>query len=300
MTGLLQKNVKPSKRGAVPYGRNRLVGTFSRLPEEDFSKTSQLIQPIFQQMGFAPLLLIRPVGTDEHFRHISINHAGSYAALAFARVLYIPGERRGLSEPEIDSFITLCARVAETLDNQLRPRGGWFGRKRESSVTLAQPVMPIFDKTREQAMNLSWRYSAFLNNLPNYQRSVEVHVDDLDVNQDELDDFLEFVGFPKDPIQEGVWYDPETDATLRLLPGKAVFEIASVPRTPEAETVFANIRESAKRMAGEFGARMTDNEAVSRQVILGWKNILAQIGFQTGDEEVREFFPHAPGDPLRP
>lgn len=292
MTGLLHKGIKPIKRTAIPAARNRLVGTFSRLPEEDFSKTAQQIQPIFQQMGFAPLLLIRATATDERFRHISINHSGSYAALAFARVLFLPGERRGLSEPEIDSFITLCARVAETLDNQLRPRGGWFGRKRESSVTLAQPVMPIFDKTREQAMNLSWRYSAFLNNLPNYQRSVDVHVENLDdVSEDELEDFLEFVGFPKDQAEAGVWLDPETGVTLRLLPGKAVLEIPSVPRTPDAETVFANMRESAKRMAGEFGARMVDNETVSRQVILGWKNILAQIGFQTGDEEVREFFP---------
>ena len=295
MAGLLQRNLVKGDEPLVRAQRNRLVGSFSPLPNEPFPKLMSVVQPLFQQAGFAPEILVRPDAQALHFNEVGISYTGPCSALALAVPLYKPGAARETIEQGIDGFITLCSRVAEALDELARPRG-WFGIRRVSGE-VPQPVLPGFDKTREQAANLAMRYASFIKNLPRYQRSVEIFIDGGDASPDELADFLDFMGFPPKPAARNMWYDEDTCAALVLGQGGARFVLPCVPRTPNPEAVFQNLEDAARRFSMEFGGTVQEQDTAER-VIAGWVAVLQHIHFKPGDCEVREFFPFKPGDKI--
>jgi hypothetical protein len=255
----------------------------------------EAIQPLFQQRGYAPLMFIRP-GLEEDnsipFQPVTVNHESPLSVLLLARPLVMPGERRGLSEQEIDAFISLCSEASLALDEAAKPKG-WFARRRSTSSIVQKPSLPIFDKTREQAVNLAFQYTSLLGNLPNYRRAVRVAAAGLDAHADEMEDFLEFVGFDPQPVAEGTWYEPSICALFQLQGENAWLTLPQIARTPQPETVYENIGDAMRRFAMEFGGEFRDDEQNER-VIRGWSNLLAKVKLAPGDEEARELFPFKP------
>lgn len=291
MTGLLQRNLIKEEEPVVRAQRNRLVCNFSPLPPQDFPKLIGAIQPLFQQAGFAPHILVRPDASVVRFEEVSLTYNGPCVGLALAHALYSPGQSREAIEQGIDAFVSMCSSVSEQLDELVRPKG-WFGLRRTSSE-VTKPVLPGFDKTREQAANLAMRYASFLKNLPKYQRAVEIFIDGSEVDADELTDFLDFMGFPAKPVRPGIWYDEDTCAVMALGRGGGRFVLPCVPRTPNPEAVLENLQDAARRFCMEFGGSVQEQDSAER-TIAGWVAVLAQIHFKPGDCEIREFFPYNP------
>lgn len=286
--GLLKRNLVLPERPLVPADRNRLLAHYPNLPPGSFAKVEKCIQPVFQAAGRAPILLIQPNET-ERFHQVSINFTGDFHALALARKLYSPHESRESAEQEIDAFISICGKVSEAFDEFQKPKS-WLSRLSGSTAAVRQPILPRFNRTREQAASLAWRYGAFLKNLPRYQRSVEVVIAGSEAQPEELADWLEFAGFPTEPVATNTWYDSLTCVVLKLLPDRVSFMMPMVPRTPYPELVYDNMADAAKRFSLEFGGKLYSQEKADR-IVRGWKSVLKQIEMSPGEEEVCEFFP---------
>lgn len=291
LSGLLDRNVQVPALRPAPQQRNRIVATFSPLPDEPFEKTGPAIQPVFQQAGFAPEILVRAPGGPFRLDRVTINHSGPYEVFGLSEKLYDGATKHAATRKEIEKFIHVVEQVSGVLTDQSAPKG-WFSKKRGSSGIMTKPTFPQYDKTVEEAAALAHKYATYIAGLPPYQRHVLVEVHGVAVEAEELVDFAEFVGFPPG-YKHDTWFHPGLATAMSTTKDKISFMILSVPLCPTPEIVYDNLVDAAKRAVMEFGGVIQVNEKLAQQVIVGWKNLLAPIGFVPGEEELPELFPLA-------
>ncbi len=288
MESLLTKGIGNVRNQEFPAGRNRYAGSFSPMPEGEFGPLADLIQPVFQEVGYAPILLGRYPGGPPFYREIKISHQASINALALAHPLYDERTKTIADAAKLEEFEGLCNKIADIITNYVSPKG-WFGKRKSSSSVMAKPVFVQYNLPRAQAAAIASAFAGFMANLPRYERAVRVKIAAVDAEPEEFEEFLDFAGFPE-AIAEGVWYEKKLGVLAKLSSDVLTLSIPCVPRTIAPDIVYNNLLEVARRFTLEFGGVIQNDRERAAQVMVGWKNVLSKVNLISGDDESRDLF----------
>jgi hypothetical protein len=291
MSRLVKKILVDRPQQAIFARRNRLLAFLPCEAVGDFEKVAAVLQPIFQRVGYALPIHVRTLLNPETLKPVNINYKGPIKEVVLGLALYSGVARKGATAEEVDQFVAMVTELADSLTDLIMPKS-WFGRK-SSTGNIARPLMPRLEPNREQALATAARLQQYINALPAFQRHVTVSVAGAHISEDELNDFAEFVEIGQ-RVRPNAWADRELGSWMSYDKEVLTLALLSIPATWKPEQLFDEILEIGRRFQIEYGGILTCDEGLSRQVILGWRNVLAPIGFQPGDEEARDIFPLPP------